>query len=172
MQTRSYRRRKGPWVAYPGAVTGDCTWLARAAACTRCDLGGDRPPGDHLAAGQFPGPRRGPDHDAEPAAADIPAASLYVDSGELSTAHLPQVLGMQDFRDRNHVGPCSREPPRGKHDLGRGQDAHHISMGTPDARTPPRPQTLVSAAGRPEKADYRHRRTLTPPARSGFWHVT
>jgi hypothetical protein len=79
MQTRSCRRRKGPW-AYSGAVTGDCIWLARAPACTRCDLGGDHPPGDHLAAGQFPGPRRGPDHDAEPAAADIPAISADVDS--------------------------------------------------------------------------------------------
>lgn len=31
-------------------------WLARATAFTRCYLGGDHPPGDHLAAGHFPRP--------------------------------------------------------------------------------------------------------------------
>jgi hypothetical protein len=29
---------------------------------------------------------------------------------------------------------CSRESPRGDQDLGRGQDAHHNSMGTCGAR--------------------------------------
>jgi hypothetical protein len=30
--------------------------------------------------------------------------------------------------------PCSRQPPRGNQDLGRGQDTHHNSMGTGGAR--------------------------------------
>jgi hypothetical protein len=30
--------------------------------------------------------------------------------------------------------PCSGQPPRDNHDLGRGQDAHHNSMGTRGAR--------------------------------------
>ena len=30
--------------------------------------------------------------------------------------------------------PCPREPPRGNEDLGRGQDAHHDSMGMRGAR--------------------------------------
>ena len=49
-------------------------WSARAAAFARCDLGGDHAPWDRLAAWQLPGPRGGPDHDTEPAVADIPAA--------------------------------------------------------------------------------------------------
>jgi hypothetical protein len=58
---------------------------ARAAAFARCDLGGDHAPEDCLAAWQLPSPRRGHD-DAEPAAADIPAADADVDSGELIAA--------------------------------------------------------------------------------------
>ena len=61
-------------------------WSARAATFARCHLGGDHPPGNRLAAPQLPEPRRGPDDDAEPAAADIPAVDADVDSGELITA--------------------------------------------------------------------------------------
>ena len=117
-------------------MTEDCTWLARAATFTRCYLGGDHPPGDHLAAGQFPSPRRGRDYHAEPAAPDIPAIRADVDSSQLSAAQPPQVLGMHDASNRNHVRPCSRKPPRGNQDLGPGQDTHHNSMGTAGARTP------------------------------------
>ena len=100
----------------------------------RCDLGGDYPPWDRLAGWQLPSPRRGPDHDAEPAAADIPAVDADVHSGELIAAQPPQLIGMHDASDRNQVGPCSCEPPRGNQDLGLGQDAHHTSMGTRGAR--------------------------------------
>ena len=55
-------------------------WSARAAAFARCDLGGDHTPGDRLAAGQLPEPRRGPDDHAEPAATNIPAIDADVDS--------------------------------------------------------------------------------------------
>ena len=146
--------------------------LARATAFTRCYLGGDHPPGDHLAAGQFPSPRSGPDYHAEPAAPDVPAISADVDSSQLSATQLPQVLGMHDASDRNHVGPCSRKPARGNQDLGRGQDAHHISMDTPGARAPPRPQGPRQRRRPPEKTSHCRRRTLTPPARPGFWQVT
>jgi hypothetical protein len=101
---------------------------------TRCDLGGDHPPGDGLAAPQPSEPRRGPDNDAEPAAPDIPAAGADVGSGELITAELPQVVVMHDPGDGHHMGPCSREPPRGDQYLGRGQNAHHDSMSTCGAR--------------------------------------
>jgi hypothetical protein len=48
------------------------------------------------------------------------------------------------------VRPCSRQPPRGDQDLGRGQDAHHDSMDTRDARWPPRRPGRASARrGRP-----------------------
>jgi len=107
---------------------------ARAAAFARCDLGGDHAPWDRLAAPQLPGPRRGPDDHAEPATADIPAVDTDVDSGELIAAQLPQVLGMHDASNGSQVGSCSREPPRGNQDLGRGQDAHHYSMGTCSTR--------------------------------------
>jgi hypothetical protein len=60
-------------------------WSARAAAFARCDLGGDHAPGDRLAAWQLPGPRRGPDDYAEPAAADTPAIDADVDSGVISS---------------------------------------------------------------------------------------
>ena len=83
---------------------------------------------------QLPGPRRGPDDDAEPAAADIPAVDTDVDSGELIAAQLPQVLVMHDASDGSQVGSCSREPPRGNQYLSWGQDAHHNSMGTGGAR--------------------------------------
>jgi hypothetical protein len=32
------------------------------------------------------------------------------------------------------MGSCSGKPPRGDQDLGRGEDAHHDSMGTCGAR--------------------------------------
>jgi hypothetical protein len=80
-------------------VKAGSVWSARAAAFARCDLGCDHAPWDRLAVWQLPGPRRGPDHDAEPAAADIPAAGADVDSGELITAQLPQVLVMHDASD-------------------------------------------------------------------------
>ena len=105
-------------------------WSARTAAFAWCDLGGDHPPGDRLAAPQLPEPRRGPDDHAEPAAADIPAAGADVDSGELTAAQLPWVLVMHDASDGSQMGLCSREPPRGNQHLSRGQDAHHTSMGT------------------------------------------
>jgi hypothetical protein len=107
---------------------------ALAAAIARCDLGGDHPPGDRLTAPQLPGPRRSPDDDPEPAAADIPAVDTDVDSGELIAAQLPQILFMHDAGDGSKVGPCSGEPPRGNQYLSRGQDAHHNSMGTCGAR--------------------------------------
>ena len=49
-------------------VTAGSIGSARAAAFARCDLGGDHPPGDRLAAPQLPEPRRGPDDHPEPAA--------------------------------------------------------------------------------------------------------
>ena len=107
---------------------------ARAAAFARCDLDGDHAPWDRLAAWQLPGPRRGPDDHAEPAAADIPAAGADVDAGELTAAQLPQVLVMHDGSGGRQVGSCSREPPRGDQYLRRGKDAHHNSMGTCGAR--------------------------------------
>jgi hypothetical protein len=112
----------------------DSPWSARVAAFARCDLGGDHAPGDRLAAAQLPEPRRGPDDDAEPAAADIPAVNADVDSGELIAAQLPQVLAMRDASDGSQVRSCSREPPRGNQHLGRGQHAHHDSMSTCGAR--------------------------------------
>jgi len=83
---------------------------------------------------------------------------------ELSAAQLPQILEMHDASNRNHVGPRSRKPPRGNHDPGPGRSAHHNSMGPPDARAPPRPQTLVSAVGHPEKSDHRRRRCTRAPS--------
>jgi hypothetical protein len=107
---------------------------ARAAALARCDLGGDHPPEDRLAASQLPGPRRGRDDDTEPAAADIPAVETDVDTGKLLAAQLPQVLGVHDASDGSQVGSCSREPPRGDQDLSRSEDAHRNSMGACGAR--------------------------------------
>ena len=78
---------------------------------------------------QPPGPRRGPDDDAEPAAADIPAADVDVDAGEPIAAQLPQILAMHDARDSRQMGSCSRGPPRGNQDLSRGQDDHHPLTG-------------------------------------------
>jgi hypothetical protein len=92
---------------------------ARAAAFARWDLGGDHAPGDRLAAWQLPGPRRGPDDHAEPAAADIPAVDADVDSGELIAAQLLQVLMMHDASGGSQVRSCSGEPPRSNQDLGR-----------------------------------------------------
>ena len=77
-----------------------------------------------------PEPRRGHDDYAEPAAADIPAAGADVGSGELIAAQLPQILVMHDHSNGSQVGSCSREPPRRDQYLGRGEDAHHHSMGT------------------------------------------
>ena len=106
----------------------------RAAVLARCELGGDHAPWDRLAAPQFPGPRRSPDDHAEPAAADIPAVDTDIDPGELIAAQLPQILVMHDASHSSQVGARSGEPPRGNQDLGRGQDAHHHSMGTCRAR--------------------------------------
>ena len=67
---------------------------------------------------------------AEPAAADVPAIDADVDAGQLIAAQLPQVLVMHDPGHGSQVRSYSREPPRRDQDLGRGQDAHHDSMGT------------------------------------------
>jgi hypothetical protein len=107
---------------------------AWAATIARRDLGGDHAPGDRLAACQLPGPRRGPDDDAEPAAADVPAVGTDVDSSELIATQLPQVLVMHDASDGRQMGSCSGEPPRGDQDLGRSKGAHNDSMGTCGAR--------------------------------------
>jgi len=120
-------------LGFPPVKAGSI-WSARVAVFARCDLGGDHPPWDRLAASQLPGPRRGPDDDAEPAAADVPAVGADVDSGELIAAQLPQVLVMHDASDGSQVGSCSGEPSRGNQYLGRGKDAHHNSMGTCGAR--------------------------------------
>ena len=85
---------------------------ARAAAFARCDLGGDHPPGDRLAAPQLPEPRRGPDDHAETTGAGIPAVA-GVDSGELIGAPPPQVLLMHDASDGSQVRSCPLEPSRG-----------------------------------------------------------
>jgi hypothetical protein len=76
----------------------------------------------------------GPDDDAEPAAADIPAVDTDVEAVELTTAYLPEVLRVHDASQSSQMLPCSRQPPRGNQDLSRGQDAHHNSMGTCGAR--------------------------------------
>jgi hypothetical protein len=102
----------------------------RATAFARRDVGSDHPPGDRLTAPQLPGPRRGPDGHAEPAAANIPAVGADVDTGELIAAQPPQILFMHDASHGGQVRSCSREPPRGNQCLGRGQDAHHDSMDT------------------------------------------
>ena len=99
-----------------------------------CDHAGDHGPWNRLAASQRPEPRRGLDDYAEPAAADIPAIGVDVDTGELIAAQLPQILGMHDASDGGQVRPCSREPSRGNQRLGLGQDAHDNSMGTCSAR--------------------------------------
>jgi hypothetical protein len=78
------------------SVKADSVWSARAVALARRDLGGDYAPRDRFAAWQLPRPRRGPDNDTEPAAADIPAAGADLDAGELIAAQLPQVLPMHD----------------------------------------------------------------------------
>ena len=103
-------------------------WSAWAAAFARCELGGNHPPGDRLAASQLPEPGRSPDDDAKPAATDIPAIDADVDLGKLIAAQLPQIIVMHDPSHGDQVRPCSREPPRGDQYLGRGQDAHHDSM--------------------------------------------
>jgi hypothetical protein len=85
-------------------------WSARAAAFARCDLGGDHAPGDCLAAWQLPGPRRDPDHAAEPAAADVPAACADVGSCELVAAEVRTLtttawahVTLDDHRDGEDV---------------------------------------------------------------------
>ena len=94
-------------------------WPARAAASARCDLGGDHAPGNRLAASQLPEPRRGPDDDAEPAAADIPAADADVDACELIAAQLPQVLVMHDAGDGSQA-----DRPRSERSFISGGDRH------------------------------------------------
>jgi len=69
-------------------VTAGSIWSAWAAAFARRDMGGDHPPWDRLAAPQLPGPRRGPDDDAKPAAADIPAVDTDIDPVKLVAAQL------------------------------------------------------------------------------------
>ena len=73
----------------------------------------------------------------------IPAVGADVGSGELIAAQLPQVLVRHDASKSSQVRPCSRQPPRGNQDLGRGQDAHQDSMGTCGARLPPPQLTIV-----------------------------
>jgi hypothetical protein len=82
-----------------------CIWSARTAAFVWRELGRDHAPRDRLAAPQLPEPRRGPDHNAEPAAPDIPAIDADVDSGELIAAQLPQILAMHDHGHRSQVRP-------------------------------------------------------------------
>ena len=106
----------------------------RAAAFARCDLGGDYPPRDGLAAPQLAEPRRGPHDHAEPAAADIPAVDTDIESGEFIAAQLPEVLVMHDDSESGEVGSCSGEPLRGNQDLSWSQDAHPDSMGMCSAR--------------------------------------
>ena len=123
-----------PGLRVTSVLLTDSVWSARAVAFVRCDLGSDYAPRDRLATPQLPELRRGPDHDAEPAAADIPAIDADVDAGQLLAAQLPQVILMHDPRHGNQVRSCTRESPRRDQYLGRGQDAHHASMGTRGAR--------------------------------------
>jgi hypothetical protein len=44
---------------------------------------------------------------------------------------------MHDASNRSQVGSCPGKPSRGDQYLGRGEDAHHTSMGTRGARWPP-----------------------------------
>jgi hypothetical protein len=61
------------------------------------------------------------------------------------------------------VRPCSRQPPRGDQDLGRGQDAHHDSMDTRDARWPPRrPGRPSGRRGSPPNSGPLRRALRTP----------
>lgn len=58
-----------------------------------------------------PQPRRGPDDDAEPAIANVPASDADVNPGELIAAQLPQVLVMHDAGRGSQVrglAPASR----------------------------------------------------------------
>jgi hypothetical protein len=112
---------------FPPVKSGSI-WSARAAAFARCDLGGDHAPWDRLAAWQLPEPRRGPDDDAEPAAADVPAVDADVEPGKLIA--VPQVLVMNDASDGSQMRSCSRELSRGNQALSRGKNAHHNTMST------------------------------------------
>jgi hypothetical protein len=56
------------------------------------------------------------------------------DGGTWDGPQLPQIILMHDPSHGSQVRSCSREPPRGDHYLGRGQDTHHDSMGTRGAR--------------------------------------
>jgi hypothetical protein len=61
---------------------------------------------------------------------------------------------------------CSRQPPCGDQDLGRGQHAHHDSMDTCDARWPPRRPGRPSAEyGRPPNSGPLRRALRTTPLR-------
>jgi hypothetical protein len=123
---------EGSGLVFPPLKAGSI-WSARPAAFSWRDLGGDHAPWDRLAALQRSGPRRGHD-DAEPATTDIPAvdANIY-STAKLIAAQSAQVLVMHDASDGSQMGSCSREPPRGTQDLGRGEDTHHHSMDTYDA---------------------------------------
>ncbi len=108
-------------------VKAGSIWSAQAAAFERCDLGGDRLPGDRLAAAQLLDPRGGYDDYPEPAAADIAAVDEDVDSSSSRTA----VTGPRDARcqRRSQAGAYSREPLRGNQYLGGGEDARHCQHG-------------------------------------------
>ena len=67
----------------------------------------------------------------------ISQPSARTSTGELITAQLPQILAMRDASHDSQVRPCPREPPGTNQRLGRGQDAHHHSMGTCGTRWPP-----------------------------------
>src|ERR1700730_10423629 len=108
MAWSGYRPRPRPMISFMISVVPpkiDWTWLSRqgSQSCRRPAVWCSR--------------RRGPDDYAEPAA------------GELIEAQLPQVLVMHDPSHGSQMGSCSHEPPRGNQYLGRGQDAHHDSMG-------------------------------------------
>jgi hypothetical protein len=95
----------------------------RRRAAAWCSRRSRRPPsGQREPPGLLPRPRRGADHDAEPAAADISTVDADVDSG----AH--RVTAATDRReheagDGSQARSCSREPPGGNQDLGRSEDA-------------------------------------------------
>ena len=90
------------------ASPGVCIWSARAAALAWCDLVGDHPAKGSSGRGQLPGPRRGPDDDAEPAAADIPAIDTDIDSGELDGSLAGTATKADSGGDRSVSVSCER----------------------------------------------------------------
>ena len=89
-------------ISSPNPASSDwrSSWRARSVSASRgtggYELGRDHAPWDRLTAPQFPGPGRGLDDHAEPAAANIPAVNTDIDPGELIAAQPPHVLGMHD----------------------------------------------------------------------------